>query len=1013
MEKSEEKALSDSVIPRAPVSPDAVTLGTRRLEIIRRHANQEAWASRAVIGLTLHNNAQTLRRALVSAINQLTAEPSAAILILDDASDDNWEDLCADILAHPRIAIARGHCGSPARARNAILDLVDLHYPQAEWVCRLDADDAFTTPGSLAAACALGRSTGALFVLGGNRLRRGGQTLANPNPANQALLDPTHVLRLLEQMALGQAENELPSCNLLIRARSGLRYPNVESAEDHFLVARLLITEGSRAAILEQPYLLDYSLDGDTTAGNRQLGKYTSSRTKLWGMAKIWTQALARSRHVLGVGSEAIVVQVGERIEKRFYPHALNKDGVNRLVRLLARAPRLFPEITFHEEDATIVGSYDAEQTSPADSIGEEEARQFLLECERAEIVCLDIKRSNFRRRSDGTLMFVDFGSDVRDFTIDYFLDSAARLYAISALRWPDDELKRRKTGIRTEDALDGIPGFARFFGGLMRVIAETAWGTPAARSHGQATRKAHNVTLLIKCCAMDARDLGENVRHIVGALCYPTDFAKRVLLIDPYEGPFLRQHNPGDMGLLRRTAEDLVAAGWLSEIWTAPSEPTAILNTNMRWFGASSSASHSASGVPVSSQVWAFDRTETRYVLQCDVDVLFGRNDWEHSFLEDMLAAISAPDVVCVAFNIPRPSHEGARPYQAPPGGYVPEVRCGLLDCDRIKEQLPLPNSLDGGRLKLTWYRSLEQRQHAAGLRTLRGGDPRSFYLHPNNVWKIDTSAIARVRERIAIGALPTCQVGAWDLAGGAEDWMPRARNEDVIVLVKGRNTPPEKTSRCFQSLRRQNDQSFGIIVVDDYSTDEASMRQIMVECCDWGGRLSYARNSERKGHLANIDFAVRRLCANPDALIAILDMDDAFMNKDVTHILKHSQQLGHDLVWAGPFRPEKPCKSYHPLRHAKPAMLGGDDVWIHLRSFRRDIYDKIDQERLKTDGSWIGECTDYALMIPLAESAKQPVFIPRYFYWHERSGDSSGANRERKDSIIRKILNLSRTFS
>ncbi len=141
------------------------------------------------------------------------------------------------------------------------------------------------------------------------------------------------------------------------------------------------------------------------------------------------------------------------------------------------------------------------------------------------------------------------------------------------------------------------------------------------------------------------------------------------MLTIDPYSGPYLRQFARGDRSRVKEIATILVADGVVDEVWWAPEDTATICQTYEHWFGrADVSASHTTIGAPLFSQLWAFDRVATRYLLQCDVDVLVGREDLEHDFLDDMLEAAEPVDVLCVGFNIPQ-SSPGFAPYHAEKG--------------------------------------------------------------------------------------------------------------------------------------------------------------------------------------------------------------------------------------------------------------------------------------------------------------------------------------------------------
>ncbi len=258
--------------------------GTR---VRARAAGDAAWEAEVVVGVALHNQGDALPVCLDSILAQRHA-PRTAVLILDDASTDGWTETVAGRLEHSGVVVVRSRCGGAARARNRILDLGDTLFPRARWIARLDPDDRFADACSLAAACTLGERRGAAWVLGGNRLRREGTLLERTNPARERLMEPGFVVDLLARMAQGTAENELCSCNLLLARGSGFRYPDVRSAEDHWLVANLLINHPDSGAILPAPFYSDYTVEGSATGASRRAGTYLSSRQALHRAALRW-----------------------------------------------------------------------------------------------------------------------------------------------------------------------------------------------------------------------------------------------------------------------------------------------------------------------------------------------------------------------------------------------------------------------------------------------------------------------------------------------------------------------------------------------------------------------------------------------------------------------------------------------------------------------------------------------------------------------------------------------------
>lgn len=247
-----------------------------------------AWDAEVVVTVNVHDQAGALGACLESIAQQEPPGGGVGVVVIDDGSSDDWAETVGRFRQRLRLVVCQMRCGSPARARNAALAFVDAAMRKARWVARLDADDRFSTTRSLASACALGSRRGARWVLGGNRLVQGGRLLGRENRATEALLRASTVLSILQAMSEGTAENELPSCNLLLRPRAGWRYPEVESAEDHWLVTDLLLNHAAAGAILTEPPYCDYNLGGEVTAANRRTTRYVSSRQALFARAREW-----------------------------------------------------------------------------------------------------------------------------------------------------------------------------------------------------------------------------------------------------------------------------------------------------------------------------------------------------------------------------------------------------------------------------------------------------------------------------------------------------------------------------------------------------------------------------------------------------------------------------------------------------------------------------------------------------------------------------------------------------
>jgi hypothetical protein len=291
--------------------------------------------------------------------------------------------------------------------------------------------------------------------------------------------------------------------------------------------------------------------------------------------------------------------------------------------------------------------------------------------------------------------------------------------------------------------------------------------------------------------------------------------------------------------------------------------------------------------------------------------------------------------------------------------------------------------------------------------MRSLRGGDPRSFYVHPANEWKADKERIGLIRDLVGQGRVPDDQFENWDLCGDSGRWSYPPRAESIVFLVKGRNTPESRIRRCAESLAMQSAQGFGVVVIDDASDSEAA--SLLPHYFRWlGDRVTLIRHEHRRGRVPNFILAVSQICSDPDTLVAVLDLDDTLFSPRAAGRLLDCGRLGHDVVLSAMFRLDKPTKLYHPDFESPRSKWGGE-VWVHLRAFKKRLFDAVPHGYFEdATGAWVEECTDYATMVPIVEIARNPVYLPEYLYLHDRTTPRTPETRDRKDRIIRWLLSM-----
>lgn len=510
-------------------------------------------------------------------------------------------------------------------------------------------------------------------------------------------------------------------------------------------------------------------------------------------------------------------------------------------------------------------------------------------------------------------------------------------------------------------------------------------------------------VSLVIKACAMDACTLERQVKHLLRQLEEPRLFAERVLVLDSRCDGFLRAHNEGDLAGARETAQRLLEQGLVDRVLDGPERGAPSSRVNARWFGISTPATHAATGAQVTSTLAAFDACRSRYVLQVDVDSMVVRCAQGHDYLADMMGALlDDPRAVTVSFNT---CQDKLRIYtsEGREGAWRTEVRFSLLDRIRLERLLPLPNELETGQLALPWHRSLDLAIRRGDATSLRGGDPRTYYVHPPNSRKSDVKGWMHVLERIEAAYVPPAQLGSVDWRGDDRAWLGPKRAEPFIFIISGRNVPPARFRRCWDSVLAQSRLDWGAIVVDDDS-HRAWALELEQTCATRREHTTLIRNAARAGLLANTVRAIRGFCGNPESIIITLDADDMLTTPDVLEVLSNRYASGADLTVGSMLRTDKAME--YPVTFDNPRAHRGGNVWQHLRTFRKRLFDELPDSELQLDGEFVDRASDWALMLALVERAKHPVWIDIPLYLHEPSGVGKRHDRHKREAIIARIV-------
>ena len=511
-----------------------------------------------------------------------------------------------------------------------------------------------------------------------------------------------------------------------------------------------------------------------------------------------------------------------------------------------------------------------------------------------------------------------------------------------------------------------------------------------------------HEVSLLIKTCLMEWCTIEQQVRHLVGQLEASWQFKERVIVVDPSEGPLLRQYHHVDAEAHKRAMDRLLADGVVDRVVYASNDEEVVRATYLKWFGEESTETHSAGGQQVFATLYGFDSCSGDYVLQVDSDLLIVRKDPAHDYLGEMFEVLRSdprtlfvPLSICGSDAVPF-SHKG------PNGDWRVEVRGCLFDRARLHSVLPVANELEQGRFTLAWHRAFDRFIAGTDYRCYRGGDPRTAFVHVPNDRKSDGDGWLDVMASVERGHVPDEQLGNVELTGTAAAWAGPKRHEPVVFVICGRNVEPARFKRCFESVAAQANGDWGAVVVDDASTNGfGDYAEILLT--DFRERVTLVRHERRRGGLYNTWNAIVNYCGHPDSVIITLDADDALIGEHAVDRVLAEYESGADATVGSMLRLDK--EGHYPATFGNPRWWDSN-VWQHLRTFRKRLFDAIDAEDFKIDGGWIDLAADWAFMVPIIEMASSPRHITEDLYLYEPASPKDADGRRERDAVIARIL-------
>jgi glycosyltransferase involved in cell wall biosynthesis len=235
-----------------------------------------------VLAMPLHNGMKTIRRAVLSVVNQKNVQRKLILVIGNDNSTDNWQQEIKDLITDNIVIINVANAGKSFKVRNAINDYILKNIKNVAYIGRLDADDELADDFVICKLEEIIDKQNPDVIFAGNYQRRENK-IVGVNMPTKEFLDHSYLKERLYKMSMGNFDAELPSCNTFLKPERIINYPAKESAEDHWLTVELLLNSNKCKIHIANDFVYSiYSFSGNLTNMNKEKEKYIQSRKDLY-----------------------------------------------------------------------------------------------------------------------------------------------------------------------------------------------------------------------------------------------------------------------------------------------------------------------------------------------------------------------------------------------------------------------------------------------------------------------------------------------------------------------------------------------------------------------------------------------------------------------------------------------------------------------------------------------------------------------------------------------------------
>lgn len=224
----------------------------------------------------------------------------------------------------------------------------------------------------------------------------------------------------------------------------------------------------------------------------------------------------------------------------------------------------------------------------------------------------------------------------------------------------------------------------------------------------------------------------------------------------------------------------------------------------------------------------------------------------------------------------------------------------------------------------------------------------------------------------------------------------------ENYFSIVINACNQKDWISKCIESCLSQDYDNFEVLMVDALSDDQTFE---IAKKYENNSKFKLFQNEKRVPQIANISFLTKN--SKEKSIIVTVDGDDHLINSKVLNKLNTIYSDSNVWMTYGNFvnsRGQLPGWVYAYPESVISNNWFREYDWLatHLRTYRRELFLKIDEEDFKRDGEWMVTTGDQAFMIPMLEmSGARSKFIPEPLYVYNDSLVSNDTNTNRHNQI------------